>query len=51
MRWDVTGQVRAVSDHGFLVRDSEERRGDREQQFHGREKGTDRPPQLVLTYG
>ncbi|MDN5934063.1 MAG: hypothetical protein L0I24_23830 [Pseudonocardia sp.] len=47
----MTGQVRAGGGHGFVIRDSDERRGDREQQFHSREKGTDRPPRLVLTYG
>lgn len=54
MRWTVTDQVRAMYDglnHGFLVRDADERSSGREQQFHSREKGTDNPPRLVITYG
>lgn len=38
------------SNHGFLVRDASEGSGDAEQQFHSREKGTDRPPELVITF-
>jgi hypothetical protein len=50
--WDVTSQVNAMtaaSNHGFLIRDAAENAAGSEQQFHSREKPTDRP-QLVYRY-
>ncbi|HEY0640073.1 MAG TPA: DNRLRE domain-containing protein [Pseudonocardiaceae bacterium] len=52
--WSVAAQVAAMyagSNHGFLIRDSVENGGGNEQAFHSREKGTDNPPQLVITFG
>jgi hypothetical protein len=52
-QWNVLTQVQAMAsagNFGFLIRDATEGAGGREQQFHSREKGTDRPPQLVITY-
>jgi hypothetical protein len=37
--------------HGFQVRDSAESGDGLDQQFNSREKGTDRPPELVITFG
>jgi large repetitive protein len=37
--------------NGFLVRDSVEGGKGVEQGFHSREKGTDNPPRLVITFG
>jgi hypothetical protein len=37
--------------HGFLIRDRVENGNGVEQNFHSREKGTDNPPQLVITFG
>jgi hypothetical protein len=52
--WDVKAQVAAMYDpganHGFLVRDAAEGQ-DSEQQFNSREKGSDNPPQLLVTFG
>jgi hypothetical protein len=51
--WNVTSQVQALflgSNHGFLIRDEAENGGGAEQQFHSREKGTDNPPELVITF-
>jgi hypothetical protein len=36
---------------GFLVRDAVPGGSGIEQNFHSREKGTDNPPQLVVTFG
>jgi hypothetical protein len=52
--WTVTDQVQrmyAGSNHGFLIRDSAEGGSGIEQAFHSREKGTDNPPRLVVTFG
>jgi hypothetical protein len=38
------------ANHGFLIRDSVENGNGTEQAFHSREKGTDNPPQLVITF-
>mgnify|MGYP006216388347 CR=1 FL=1 len=40
----------AGANHGFLIRDANENQ-DHEQQFHSREKGSDNPPRLVITFG
>jgi hypothetical protein len=51
--WNVTSQVQAMylgSNHGFMIRDEAENGGGAEQQFHSREKGTDNPPELVITF-
>jgi large repetitive protein len=53
-QWTVTAQVQSMyagANHGFLVRDATEGGGGLEQGFHSREKGTDQPPQLVITFG
>jgi hypothetical protein len=52
--WVVTAHVQGMyagSNHGFLVRDATEGGGGLEQGFHSREKGTDQPPRLVITFG
>jgi hypothetical protein len=53
--WTVTSQVQAMyapgANHGFLVRDSVENGTGLDQVFNSREKGTDNPPRLVLTFG
>jgi hypothetical protein len=53
-QWNVTAQVQAMyntsANHGFLIRDANENSGDKEQQFHSREKG-DNMPQLVISFG
>jgi hypothetical protein len=53
--WTVTSQVQAMyapgGNHGFLVRDSVENGTGLDQVFNSREKGTDNPPRLVLTFG
>jgi large repetitive protein len=38
------------SNYGFLIRDSVEGGAGFEQGFHSREKGTDKPPELVITF-
>ncbi len=51
--WTVTTQVASMysgSNFGFLIRDATEGQSG-EQQFHAREKGSDNPPQLVVTFG
>ena len=52
--WNVTSQLQAAYDanqlHGFLIRDATENQGSNEQQFHSREKATERP-ELVLRFG
>jgi hypothetical protein len=53
--WTVTTHVQsqygADGNHGFLVRDATENGGGLDQGFHSREKGSDNPPRLVLTFG
>ena len=39
------------ANHGFLVRDASENGSGFDQSFHSREKGTDNPPRLVITFG
>jgi Bacterial Ig-like domain len=54
VQWGVTSQVESMysgGNHGFLIRDSVESGNGIEQAFHSREKGTDNPPQLVITFG
>jgi hypothetical protein len=54
VQWSVAAQVQSMysgGNHGFLVRDGAEGGGGIEQGFHSREKGTDNPPQLVITFG
>jgi large repetitive protein len=52
--WTVTSQVQAMyapgTNHGFLIRDAAENGGGLDQAFHSREKGTDNPPQLVISF-
>jgi hypothetical protein len=53
VEWNVTSQVESMysgATHGFLIRDSFENGNGIEQAFHGREKGTDNPPELVITF-
>ena len=40
----------AGANHG-LIRDATENGGGLDQSFNSREKGTDNPPRLVLTFG
>jgi hypothetical protein len=52
IEWSVTSQVRNMysgANNGFLVGDTMEDGTGTEQGFHSREKGTDQPPQLVIT--
>jgi large repetitive protein len=53
--WTVTSQVRDMyvpgANHGFLVRDATENGSGLDQVLHTREKGTDNPPRLVITFG
>jgi len=52
--WNVTGQVGGMyagANKGFLVRDASESGGGSEQGFHSREKGSDRPPELIVVFG
>jgi hypothetical protein len=52
--WDVLGQVvnmYATANNGFLIRDAAENGGGIDQVFHSREKGSDNPPRLVITFG
>jgi Bacterial Ig-like domain len=54
VQWSVPSQVEEMyssANHGFLIRDSVENGNGVEQAFHSREKGTDNPPQLVITFG
>jgi hypothetical protein len=52
--WTVTSQVQAMyapgANNGFLIRDASENGGGLDQGFHSREKGTDNPPQLVISF-
>lgn len=53
-QWSVAAQVNAMyagANHGFLIRDAAENGGGHEQGFNSREKGSDNPPQLVITFG
>ena len=51
--WVVTQQVKDMyapnANHGFTIRDAGAN-GQQPQDFHSREKGTDNPPRLVLTF-
>ena len=38
------------ANHGFLIRDATENGGGLDQAFHSREKVTDNPPQLVISF-
>jgi large repetitive protein len=52
--WAVTAHVGgayANGNFGWLIRDNAENGGGLEQGFHSREKGTDNPPRLVITFG
>ena len=52
--WTVTSQVESMyteGNNGFLIRDSAENGGGVEQGFNSREKGSDNPPALVITFG
>jgi hypothetical protein len=53
VEWDVTAQLASTyaANTGFLVRDRTENGNGVEQGFHSREKGTDNPPRLVVTFG
>ena len=54
VEWGVVSHLQSMyagSNHGFLVRDSVENGGGLDQAFHSREKGTDNPPRLVITFG
>jgi subtilisin family serine protease len=51
--WDVTAlveQMYAVANHGFVIRDGTEEGPGVEQQLHSREKGDDKPPELMLRF-
>ncbi|HEV2902653.1 MAG TPA: DNRLRE domain-containing protein, partial [Gaiellaceae bacterium] len=52
--WTVTTQVQGMyapgANHGFLIRDATENGGGMDQAFNSREKLTDNPPQLVVSY-
>ena len=52
--WTVTSQVQAMyspgANNGFLIRDASENGGGLDQSFNSREKPTDNPPQLVITF-
>jgi CSLREA domain-containing protein len=53
-QWAVLTHVSSMysgANHGFLIRDSVEGGSGIEQGFHSREKGTDNPPRLVITFG
>jgi large repetitive protein len=51
--WAVTQMVRDMyapnANNGFTIRDAGAN-GQQPQDFHSREKGTDNPPRLVLTF-
>jgi hypothetical protein len=52
VEWGVTSLVLGASGNfSFLIRDSAENGSGVEQAFHSLEKGTDNPPQLVVTFG
>jgi parallel beta-helix repeat protein len=54
VQWTVTEQVQAMyssGNNGFLVRDASENGDGVEQGFNSREKGSDNPPRLVVTFG
>jgi hypothetical protein len=52
--WAVTTQVTGMyapgANHGFLIRDASESGSGWDQGFNSREKGSDNPPQLVITF-
>ena len=52
--WSVAAHVQGMysgGNNGFLIRDATESGSGVEQGFHSREKGTDNPPRLVITFG
>jgi parallel beta-helix repeat protein len=52
--WQVASHVESMytdGNHGFLIRDTLEGDNGIEQAFNSREKGSDNPPQLVITFG
>jgi CSLREA domain-containing protein len=53
LEWNVTAQLASTyaANTGFLVRDRTDDRDGFEQGFHSREKGTDNPPRLVISFG
>jgi CSLREA domain-containing protein len=52
VEWSVTPLVSGASGGvSFLIRDATENGNGIEQGFHSREKGTDNPPRLVVTFG
>jgi hypothetical protein len=54
VEWGVVSQLQSMyagSNHGFAIRDAAENDGGLDQGFHSREKGSDNPPRLVITYG
>jgi large repetitive protein len=53
VEWNVAAQMAGLygNNKGFLIRDANENGGGMEQGFNSREKGTDNPPQLVITFG
>jgi hypothetical protein len=54
VEWSVTSQVQAMytgTNTGFLIRDANENGPGFEQSFNSREKGSEKPPELVITFG
>jgi hypothetical protein len=52
--WDVLAHVQemyAGANNGWLIRDAVENGSGLDQVFHSREKGSDNPPRLVITFG
>ncbi|HWM11803.1 MAG TPA: DNRLRE domain-containing protein, partial [Solirubrobacteraceae bacterium] len=52
--WNVTAHVQGMytgANHGWLIRDQTENGNGLDQAFHSREKGSDNPPRLVVTFG
>ncbi len=52
-QWDVLAQtldMYSLGGHGFLLRDRDEGGSSALQSFHSREKGADRPPELLLVF-
>jgi large repetitive protein len=52
--WTVTQHVLDMytsANNGWLIRDQTENGGGLDQGFHSREKGSDNPPRLVITFG
>jgi hypothetical protein len=54
VEWNVVSQVQSMysgSNHGFMIRDAAENGSGLDQGLHSREKGTDNPPRLVISWG